>query len=256
METLLQIGPSAWAVVMMVALLAGVVKGVVGFAMPMILISGLGSVISPELALAGLILPTVVANLWQALRQGWRAAWGSVRAYWVFLGVGFVVLMAAAQLVPIMPKPLIFLLIGIPVTLYAGLGVMGIPPRLPGGEGRRGEATMAVIAGFFGGISGVWGPPTVAMLTARGTGKADQMRIQGVIYGLGSVALLWAHMVSGVLDTKTAPLSLLLVAPAILGLWLGFHISDRIDHKAFRKLTLLVLLIAGLNLIRRGIMAF
>ena len=165
-------------------------------------------------------------------------------------------LMAVAQLVPMMPKPLIFLLIGIPVTLYASLGVFGIPPRLPGGEGRRGEATMAVIAGFFGGISGIWGPPTVAMLTARGTAKADQMRIQGVIYGLGSVALLWAHIVSGVLDAKTAPLSVMLIAPAILGLWLGFYISDRIDHNAFRKLTLLVLLIAGLNLVRRGIMAF
>ena len=51
--------------------------------------------------------------------------------------------------------------------------------------------------GFFGGISGVWGPPTVVMLTARSTGIAEQMRIQGVIYGLGALVLLGAHVGSG-----------------------------------------------------------
>ena len=150
----------------------------------------------------------------------------------------------------------IALILGGAITLYAVATLLGLSLRALAEGGRRGEAAMGAIAGLFGGLSGVWGPPTVAMLTARGTAKADQMRIQGVIYGLGSVALLWAHIVSGVLDAKTAPLSVMLIAPAILGLWLGFYISDRIDHNAFRKLTLLVLLIAGLNLVRRGIMAF
>ena len=53
-----------------VAFLAGLVKGLVGFAMPMVLISGLGSVVAPDLALAWLIMPTLVTNAWQALRQG------------------------------------------------------------------------------------------------------------------------------------------------------------------------------------------
>ncbi|MFB1024878.1 MAG: sulfite exporter TauE/SafE family protein, partial [Octadecabacter sp.] len=55
---------------MAVAVLAGLVKGVVGFAMPMIFISGLTLVLPPEQALAALIVPTLVTNGWQALRQG------------------------------------------------------------------------------------------------------------------------------------------------------------------------------------------
>ena len=43
-----------------IALFAGLVKGVVGFGLPTILISGLSTFLSPELALAGLILPTVL----------------------------------------------------------------------------------------------------------------------------------------------------------------------------------------------------
>ena len=54
--------PDQWLVAVLGALIAGLVKGVVGFALPMVMISILGSVVSPELALAGLILPTLVTN--------------------------------------------------------------------------------------------------------------------------------------------------------------------------------------------------
>ena len=254
MDTILQFDPGVLAALVTVALLAGLVKGVVGFAMPMILISGLGSFIPPDVALAGLILPTLLTNLWQALRQGWRAAYVSIRRFRVFLLVGFVVLMGVAQLVPRMPQPLILLLIGVPVTVYACWGAMGRSLRLPGGPGRRSEAILGAIAGFFGGFSGVWGPPTVVMLTAQGTEKTEQMRVQGVIYGLGAVALTSAHVTSGVLNAATLPLSLGLVVPALVGLWIGFRISDRIEQRTFRKATLWVLMLAGLNLVRRGVM--
>ena len=68
-----------------VAVLAGLIKGMVGFGMPMILISGLSSVLPPDVALGWLILPTLVTNGWQALRQGVRAAWESIRRFRLFL---------------------------------------------------------------------------------------------------------------------------------------------------------------------------
>ena len=37
------------------------------------------------------------------------------------------------------------------------------------------------------------------------------------------------------------------------GLFLGFKVQDRMDQALFRKATLAVLVIAGLNLIRRGL---
>ena len=66
---------------MAVTLFAGFVKGAVGFAMPMIMISAFSSFLTPELALAGLILPTVVTNLSQAFRHGWQPAWDTVVTY-------------------------------------------------------------------------------------------------------------------------------------------------------------------------------
>ena len=66
--------PVTFVFALAIGLLAGFVKGAVGFAMPMILISGLGSILPAELALAALILPTLVTNGMQALRQGTGAA--------------------------------------------------------------------------------------------------------------------------------------------------------------------------------------
>ena len=235
-----------------IGLTAGIVKGVVGFAMPMILISGLSSFMAPELALAALILPTLATNGFQALRQGWRAAWTSIQRYWLFLVVGGAALLVAAQFVRILPQTVFFLVIGVPIIIYALLQLSGRAITLASAS-RRAEAVTAVIAGTMGGLSGVWGPPTVAYLTATNTPKADQMRVQGVIYGLGSVMLLLAHLQSGVLRWETVPLSAFMIVPAGIGMAIGTAIQNRIDQDMFRKVTLFVLLVVGLNLIRRGL---
>ena len=100
----------------LVAMLAGAVKGVVGFGMPMVLISGLSTIMPPDLALAGLILPTLVTNVWQALRQGVSAAWRSVRKYRVFLSVGLVFLLGSAQIVRAVPSPVSYTHLTLPTN--------------------------------------------------------------------------------------------------------------------------------------------
>ncbi|WP_050928586.1 sulfite exporter TauE/SafE family protein [Aestuariivita boseongensis] len=246
------LSPDQLAFAFSIAVIAGLVKGIVGFAMPMILVSGLGTFLPPELALVGLILPTVVTNGLQALRNGGRAALASIYRFRWFMGIGGLFLIASAQLFRLLSGPSLYLLIGIPVTVFAVLQLRGWQLRLRG-QSRRADISIGTIAGAIGGVSGVWGPPTVAYLTALNTPKAEQMRVQGVIYGLGAVALLFSHIGSGVMTAEVAPFSLVLVVPAVVGMWLGRMVQDRIDQAAFRRATLMVLLIAGLNLVRRGL---
>lgn len=247
----LSLGLAAFAFAL--AVFAGLVKGVVGFALPMVLISGLGSVVPPEVALAWLILPTLIGNLWQALRQGAGAAFASLRRFRRFLLATFVVMLLAAQLVRFLPGGAMLLIIGVPMTIYAASMLMGRPLRLPHPPGPRIEWGMGAVAGFFGGISGIWGPPTVALLTALDIEKTEHVRVQGVVYGSGALVLVGAHLGSGVLNAQTLPVSAALAVPSLLGMWLGFRIQDRIDQATFRRLTLAVLLLAGLNLVRRGL---
>ncbi|MDJ1008892.1 MAG: sulfite exporter TauE/SafE family protein [Paracoccaceae bacterium] len=245
--------PTIWAAVVAIALFAGLVKGAVGFAMPMILISGLGTFLAPELALAALILPTVASNLLQAARGGLRNAIAATRTHRIYLAIVLVMIVLSAQIVLLLPDGVMFLLIGVPITLFAALQLVGWRPRVAAHLRRATEVTIALFAGFIGGIAGVWGPPTVLYLTALETPKREAVQIQGVVYGLGAVTLLAAHLNSGVFTGERAAFSALLCIPAGLGMLAGFWLQDRMDQERFRSITLAVLVVAGLNLIRRGL---
>ena len=255
MDTVWQLLPAhLWAATLAVALFAGVVKGIVGFALPMICVSMIGSFASPQLAIAGMLLPTLVTNLMQALAAGRAGARLAVSRFRLFLLAGLVCMVATAQLVPAIPPRLYFLGLGIPVSLYAIIMLAGYAyarvsqrPSL--------DISVGAVAGLFGGLAGIWGPPTVAYLTALQTPKAQQMQIQGVIYFSGTVVLIAAHGVSGIVTEQTLLFSAVLVVPAMLGMALGLVAQRHIDQNLFRRATLVVLLIAGANLVRRGMMA-
>ena len=57
-----------WGLSILIAVIAGLVKGAVGFALPLIMLSGLSSIMDPKLALAGIIVPVLLTNGWQVVR--------------------------------------------------------------------------------------------------------------------------------------------------------------------------------------------
>lgn len=236
-----------------ISLFAGFVKGAVGFALPMIMISALGSILPAETALAALILPTLFSNLFQSLRGGWRLAWAVVRRFRVFLVMMLVFLASAAQLVTLVPQTVLLLLIGVPIVAFALTQLMGWRFQLRPETRVRDELVFGSVAGFIGGMSGVWGPPLVAYLVAIDEEKRETIRVQGVVFGLGAVMLTAAHLRSGVLDAATLPLSAAAVVPVLAGLWIGTRLHDRMPQKTFRRAMLVVLILAGLNLVRRAL---
>lgn len=236
-----------------VTVFAAFVKGAVGFAMPMIMISGLASFMPARDALAALIVPTLLANLWQAGRGGFGPVRLVLHEYRVYLAVLLVWIALAAQAVTALPQAAMYLMLGLPIMAFAGLQLAGWAPAIPPGRRRMADVTIGTAAGISGGLSGVWGPPTVMYLAAIDAPKAQAIRVQGVVYGLGSVVLLAAHLWSGVLNAATLPLSLAMIPAMILGMWAGQAVQDRLDQRRFRRAMLAVLLVTGGNLLRRGI---
>lgn len=251
---ILNISLLLWPICLLSALFAGAVKGVVGFGMPMLMISLLGSVIAPDLALAGLILPTVVSNFTQFASHSPQSLVDTVKRFRWFLIFGGVALVLSSQLVVWLPTELFLGGLGVIIVLFSFMQAVGINLKVSQTPSLKTDALVGGLAGTLGGFSGVWGPPTVAYLTAMGTEKEAQMRIQGLIYFLGAVLLTVAHLKSGILNATTAAMSAILVLPAMLGMFVGGHFRARIDQAAFRKATVLVLFIAGANLIRRAVM--
>ena len=233
--------------------LAGVLKGSVGFGLPTVMIAGLSLIMAPDVALAALAFPALVSNGLQALRGGGGAALAAIRRFAPFLIAGFVLMVCAAQMVPYLAAWFMLLLIGVPVSLVSGFALVGRILPIPSPPTTPVQVMVGAVAGFFGGITGIWGPPTVALLTAMHTPKFEQVRIQGVVYGLGALTLVASHAVSGVLNAATLPLSLFLCLPALAGLYAGFRIQDKLGQQGFERLTHTVLLLAGLFLVVRGL---
>lgn len=108
-----------------VTLFAGFVKGAVGFAMPMILVSAFAVFLPQHLALAGLILPTLVTNLSQAFRQGVGPAVEATRTYRRFLIATVVCIAISAPFADMIPRIVYLLMLGLPITIFAALQLMG-----------------------------------------------------------------------------------------------------------------------------------
>lgn len=242
-----------WAFVIGVTLFAGFVKGAVGFAMPLIMVSGMTAVLDPRLAVAAIILPIVISNGLQTFRRGIGPAAEAIRDSWRYVLSVCIAIAIFAQFVPHIDPQLFYLILGIPVVIISLVQLLGVRFRVAPRNRWWVEWIVGIVSGVLGGLAGTWGPTTVLYLLAIDMPKAKQIVVQGVIYGAGSVTLLFAHLASGVLNAGTAPLSALMVVPALMGMWLGFKLQDRLDQKVFSKLVLAVLTVAGLNLVRRGL---
>jgi uncharacterized protein len=245
--------PVAFWAAMAVTLFAGFVKGSVGFAMPLIMVSAFNGFLPPEMAVAGLILPTLVTNLFQATRQGMGEALASIRTYRRFLIGTVVFIVLSAPLLTVIPRTAYLLILGVPVTVFAGLQLAGVPLALPLRHRRAAEWGLGVLGGLFGGISGIWGPPLLVYLLSTGVQKAEMVRVQGVVFLIGAVALLVAHLRTGVADAASLGFSAALVVPAMIGMVIGYRVQDRLDQARFRRWTQGLLVVTGLNLVRQAL---
>ena len=78
------------------------------------------------------------------------------------------------------------------------------------------------------------------------------IRVQRLSFLLGVVVLLAAYLHTGVLNAVTLPASAWLVVPTMAAMFVGYRVHDRLDQERFRKVTLAVLVLTGLNLLRRA----
>ena len=231
----------------------GFAKGVVGFALPLIAVSIVGSFVPYEVAVALLVVPTLVSNISQTLRQGLPAAVETLRDFWWMNLVLVVMIALSAQLVVALPDRLLFGILGLAVCGFGVTQLAGLRLHFRPEHRRRVETAVAAVGGFFGGISGVWGPPIVMYLLAAGLPKAEMIRAQSLSFLLGSLVLLLAHLRSGVLNPVTLPASAWMVLPTMVAMFVGYRVHDRLDQRRFQKLTLVVLVVSGLNLVRRAL---
>ena len=227
-------------------LLAGFVKGVVGLGLPTVSIGLLAVTMQPSRAIAIVIVPAIVTNIWQTfagphlrdiIRRLWPLMAGTVIGIWLNGGMlsgpyaryGGVVL-------------------GVLLVIYAIVGLS----KFNFSVARSNEKWIGGIVGLItGGVSaatGVQVVPSMPFMQAIGMEKDELVQALGVFFTVATLALAFTLTSAGLLSASTALPGAVAMASAFAGMFIGQVVRSRMQPEAFRRWFLIAMILLGLYL--------
>jgi len=236
-----------------VTLFAGVVKGAIGFALPLLFLTGLSLVLPIQTVVALIAIPALVTNLLQAQYSGLSVALRTLREFWILCATLFVVTLLSTRLVGVLPAQTLILVLGVGALALTLLQIVGRPRRIPRRVRPYVELAYGGAGGFFGGLAGLWGATILTYFLALRLDKEKFVTVTGVAWLAGSVPYVAGHAQQGVLTAPLAAWSAAALIPTLGGMWIGRRVQNRVNQVLFRRAVLFVMVISTLNLIRRGI---
>ncbi|HEY6774347.1 MAG TPA: sulfite exporter TauE/SafE family protein [Oxalicibacterium sp.] len=228
---------------------AGVVKGVTGMGLPTVAMGVLGAVMSPLTAAAILIIPSFVTNVWQMLAGGNTLR--LLRRLWAMMLCIVIGTVLTARLLVIVDPVWSGRALGIALIAYAAYALfsptISIPERLEPWL----SPVIGIVTGVLTGATGVFTLPAVPYVQSLGLQKDELVQALGLSFTVSTVALAGGLVAQDAFRLDQLGLSLLAVIPALVGMWLGAIVRQKISPKTFRRCFLLFLIILGLELALR-----
>ncbi|MEM6971268.1 MAG: sulfite exporter TauE/SafE family protein [Pseudomonadota bacterium] len=241
----------AFAGLMASFLAGGLVKGMIGFGLPLVVVSlaPLFTEVGVFLAANAVVMP--FSNAMQVYQGGpprptvtrFRGLF-AVMLITLPLGV-----LAAGSVTP----ETLMLILGLVVMGFTALQAAN--PRLmiaPRHEGPAGLLTGA-LAGLIGGLTTVNGPIITLFAVGTALERRVMISLQGVAFLLSGLVLTIGYAGIGILDSGRVLTGLACILPAWAGMWLGNRLAARIPQALFRRIVLAVLFVAGGNLVFRAL---
>jgi len=239
------------ALVAFAFLLAGLVKGVVGLGLPSVSLGILAATIGLPQAMAVLIAPSFVTNLWQAVAGGkTRAILGRI---WPFLLMATLTVWIGTGILARGNVALLTALLGVILILYSAINLRHVRVSLPAGrEGWLGPV-LGAMNGVIGGMTGSFVLPGVLYLQAIGLSRDMLIQAMGMLFTLSTVALGLALGANRLLTLDLGFLSAAAVLPAMVGMQLGQIIRKRLSDEVFRRVLFIALMALGAYILIRAL---
>ena len=240
-------------IVLMTALMmggAGVIKGTIGFGLPLVAIALLTLVHPVESALAIISMPLIATNIKLALSG--QNIWKTLVVHKLFILAMVLGTIVRVGTITLVNADVILVLLGGLVLFFSLLSVINIVAPLMN-AGCFSEVGVGGAAGFFGGLTSSYGPLIALYLRARNLTKDDFVSTLCLIITIGALTF---SLTMGVFRFYTAEdflLSVFACIPAFIGLYFGGKIRRRIDTRRFFRLVLAMVSLIGIHLIFKGL---
>lgn len=245
--------PGELALICLVFVLAGLVKGVVGLGLPTVAVGLLGMMMAPREAAALLVVPSLVTNVWQ-LAAGPAAAVLARRLWPMLAGIaagtllGGLLLPASASLDAVAA-------LGGALIMYAVAGLASFTLHVPPNGERAAAPVVGLVTGAVTAATGVFVIPAVPYLQGlqleRQMGRDALVQALGLAFTTSTVALAASLMLAGQFAPQAAGLSFAALVPALAGMMAGQWIRGRIRPAMFRRCFFIGLLALGVHLLLR-----
>ena len=242
--------PSIILVIILAVLAGGLVKGTLGFGMPMVALPIIAFIIPPTTAMILLCAPIFLTNF---LQIKFKEGVSSYRFLPMFLSL-VVGLIIGARLILEINVNTITQIIAVSIIFAALVNCFGFKIS---NIKQNYEKIITTIIGFgsgiLGGLSTFYGPPMLAYLVAVDLPKEKFVRTVSTMYFIGSFPLYGSLIYYGFATEEDLIFSLILIVPAFISQQIGTKIRDKINHKQFRNLVLSTLIILGISLFLKTI---
>lgn len=246
--------PTAWnmAMVVLAFAAAGLCKGILGIGIPLIAVPLLTGVMHPAVTISVLATPIVVANLWQGF-EGGRAGRVTKRFWPVMVTLIAGSAMGAQFLTEIDPVTA-QLILGVIVVVFSLSQFKTLVIPDPSAREKWLSPVVGLVAGWLGGVATFFGPVLVMYLVALRLSKDMFVSTIALLYLIGTVPLFIVLAWKGVLGQEELILSLAGTAIVMAFVVVGRRLRTVISSDRFRQGLLIVLVLMGLNMIRRAVM--
>lgn len=231
--------------------LAGWVKGVVGMGLPTVAMGLLGLVMVPVEAAALLVIPSLVTNLWQ-LATGPRFLRLLRRLILMMIGI----CAGTAVSIGILASDASALASATLGAVLAAYGMFGLlAPRfsVPARAETWLSPLVGVATGVVTGATGIFVIPAVPYLGSLGLEKEELIQALGLSFTVSTLALGAGIALTGSMTGSLAWGSVLAVVPALIGMYLGQAVRDRLRPDIFRRWFFAALILLGIYMLVRAI---
>ena len=243
--------PLILAAIVATFLLAGTVKGVIGLGLPTVSLGLMTALLDLPSAMALMVLPSFVTNLWQALAGGHTAT--LIARLWPFLLAATVTIWLGAQALAHVDLAILSALLGLLLVAYAGLNLAGVRIRIPPQRETVAGPVFGTVNGVLTGMTGSFVVPGVLFLQAIGLPRDQLVQAMGWLFTLSTVALALALGGAGLWTAELGLTSAAAVVPAIAGMMLGARIRGRLSEAAFRQVFFVSILLLGVWIVAHSV---
>jgi len=249
--TLLDLSPAFWLLISLAFFAGGMSKGMIGLGMPLIVVPTVASVIDPVTAIALIAVPSISTNIWQVWHTGYYRK--TIARFWSFIISVAITISLAALILVRTDTSVAATAMGVIVIIFSITRALSFNWQTSPDTERWLSPAVGGACGFIGGLTGLFSPPLSMYLVSLRLPKEEFIAAMAMLLLCGAAPLFGMLAANGILTPDILIASTLSAVPTMLGVMVGTRLRNRISQTVFERALLVVLVVIGLNLLRRGL---